>query len=61
MPEAVETSGYAGDWGHERVGHPDGEDGVLLPEGLSRSDAAPVFRSDSPSDPELNDAAIPII
>ena len=57
MPEAVETSGYAGDRSHERVGHPDGEDSVLLPEGLSRGDAASVFRSDSPSDPKLNDAA----
>ena len=42
MPYAVEASGDGGHGGEEGVGHPDGKDGVLLPDTLSCGDA--VFR-----------------
>ena len=38
VPDAVEAADDGGFWCHERIGHPDGEDGVLLTEGLTGRD-----------------------
>ena len=48
MPDAVKASDDGGFRGHERITEPDGEDRVLLAEGLAGSDrtdlAAPLLR-----------------
>ena len=56
MPNAIESTSDSRNGSEEGVGHPDGEDGVLLPDGLPGSDMVFCRLSDVASYGELHPA-----
>ncbi len=57
VPNAVEPAGYGGERVEEGVGHPDGENGVLLSERLLGSNFTSGAHTDFPADEELQSTA----
>ena len=56
LPDDVGRGGDGGDGVEERLGHPDGEDGILLSEGLAAGGEIAESPTDSPADGELHEA-----
>lgn len=55
LPHDVGCGGDGGDGVEERLGHPDGEDGILLPEGLAPGGGVAEPLSQRPPDLELDE------
>ena len=56
LPQHVTTGGDGGQWMQVGGGHPNGEDGVLLTEGLTGTDAVVVSATDALAEEELHHA-----